>query len=333
MEATFKSPQLWRPDLPLPVPNLDDRTWSDLVEEGRAMIPAWAPAWTNHNASEPGITLIELFAYLSEMLLYRLNRVGDANLIEFLKLINGPSWRMEGGLGAAQRSTLRTLAEIRRAVTPGDFEQLAISVNDTADSTTGKIARVCCITGRNLPAEWEGAAEPDASADVSVVVLTGQPVSSSGGESAPELLRKVRQVLDRARLLCTRVHVLEPRYVRIDLQVRLTIRPNFQEDVVRERVLQCLRRFFDPLHGGPGGGGWPFGRDVYLSEIYQLLTPVNGVEEVRQVVATPVQQKRVVRNRLLEVEAIDLGPGELVKAEIAPKDILIGPAEKYANRN
>ena len=47
------------------------------------MIPAWAPAWTNHNASEPGITLIELFAYLSEMLLYRLNRVGDANVIEF----------------------------------------------------------------------------------------------------------------------------------------------------------------------------------------------------------------------------------------------------------
>jgi hypothetical protein len=175
--------------------------------------------------------------------------------------------------------------------------------------------------------------ETDASADVSVVVLTSRPASPSGGESAPELLRKVRQALDRARLLCTRVHVLEPRYVTIDLQVSLTIRPNFQQDVVHESVLQSLRRFFDPFQGGPGGGGWPFGRDVYLSEIYQLLAPVSGVEEVRQVVATPARQKRVVRNRLLEVEAIDLGPGELVKAEIAPKHILIEPAEKYANRN
>ena len=64
------------------------------------MIPAWAPEWTNYNPSDPGITLIELFAYLSEMLLYRLNRVGDANLLEFLKLINGPSWRLEGTGGS-----------------------------------------------------------------------------------------------------------------------------------------------------------------------------------------------------------------------------------------
>jgi hypothetical protein len=297
------------------------------------MIPAWAPEWTNYNPSDPGITLIELFAYLSEMLLYRLNRVGDANLLEFLKLINGPSWRLEGTIGDAQKSTLRSLGEIHRAVTAYDFEQLALSVNETADSKTGKIARLICIPGRNLPAEWEGAVEQNTSADVSVVVLSDQPASHGGGEPAPELLYKVRHILDRARLLCTRVHVLGPRYVTIGFRARLAIRPNFQPDAVHETALVALRRFFDPVQGGPNGSGWPFGRDVYTSEIYQLLAPLNGVEEVLDVIATPAEQKRILRNRLQEVEAIDLGPGELVKAEIASQGISIEPWKKYANRN
>ena len=60
--------------MPLPLPNLDDRSYTDLVEEARRLIPTYAPEWTNHNPSDPGIMLIELFAYLTEMLIYRLNR-------------------------------------------------------------------------------------------------------------------------------------------------------------------------------------------------------------------------------------------------------------------
>jgi hypothetical protein len=52
--------------LPLNLPNLDDLSWDDLMKEGRSLIPAWAPEWTNHNPSDPGITLVELFAYFSE---------------------------------------------------------------------------------------------------------------------------------------------------------------------------------------------------------------------------------------------------------------------------
>src|SRR5690349_4133941 len=53
--------------MPLPLPNLDDRSYTDLVEEARRLIPTYAPEWTNHNPSDPGIMLIELFAYLTEM--------------------------------------------------------------------------------------------------------------------------------------------------------------------------------------------------------------------------------------------------------------------------
>lgn len=71
----------------IPTPKLDDRTFKDLVEEAIRLIPQYCPEWTNYNPSDPGITLIELFAWMTEMLLYRLNRVPDKNYLAFLNLL------------------------------------------------------------------------------------------------------------------------------------------------------------------------------------------------------------------------------------------------------
>jgi predicted phage baseplate assembly protein len=71
----------------LEAPDLDDRTWEEIVAQARALIPTYAPNWTDHNPSDLGITLIELFAWLAEGMIFRLNRVPDKNLIEFLNLI------------------------------------------------------------------------------------------------------------------------------------------------------------------------------------------------------------------------------------------------------
>jgi hypothetical protein len=68
-------------------PNLDDRTWQELVEEVRGLIPKYAPQWTDHNPSDLGFTLVELFAYLVEGLAYRLNRVPERNYVAFLNLL------------------------------------------------------------------------------------------------------------------------------------------------------------------------------------------------------------------------------------------------------
>ena len=127
--------------MPLPLPNLDDRTWEDLVQEGRALIPGWSPVWTNYNPSDPGITLIELFAYLSEMLMYQLNRISDANRLEFLRLINGPGWELKDGddLRAAEQGTLRAYRQIARAV------PRAISRNWRLQSTTLWIRRAMSV--------------------------------------------------------------------------------------------------------------------------------------------------------------------------------------------
>lgn len=73
--------------MPLPVSNLDDRTFQDLVNEARRRIPLYCPEWTDHNLSDPGITLIELFAWMTELIIYRLNKVPDKNYIKFLELM------------------------------------------------------------------------------------------------------------------------------------------------------------------------------------------------------------------------------------------------------
>lgn len=71
----------------LPIPNLDEKTFDEIVQEARALIARFAPEWTDHNVHDPGITFIELFAWLAEMQIYQLNRVTDKNYEKFLKLV------------------------------------------------------------------------------------------------------------------------------------------------------------------------------------------------------------------------------------------------------
>src|SRR5438552_6059518 len=67
--------------------NLDDRTFEQLYQELRRRIPAYTPEWTDHNDSDPGITLMQMFAWLAEIVIYRLNRVPEKNYIKFLELV------------------------------------------------------------------------------------------------------------------------------------------------------------------------------------------------------------------------------------------------------
>ncbi len=68
-------------------PDLDDRTWQDLVDQARDLIPVYAPDYTDHNPSDPLITLVELFAWMVEGMTYRLNQVPEKHYIEFLNLL------------------------------------------------------------------------------------------------------------------------------------------------------------------------------------------------------------------------------------------------------
>jgi predicted phage baseplate assembly protein len=76
--------------VPLPTPILDDRSYQQLRDELVRRIPVYNSDWTDHNASDPGITLIELFAFLGENLLFRFNQIPEATRLAFLKLLSIP---------------------------------------------------------------------------------------------------------------------------------------------------------------------------------------------------------------------------------------------------
>lgn len=73
--------------MPLTPPILDNRTFEQLVAEIRRRIPTLTPEWTDLNESDPGITLAQLFGFMTEQLLFQVNQVPDKGLVTFLRMV------------------------------------------------------------------------------------------------------------------------------------------------------------------------------------------------------------------------------------------------------
>jgi hypothetical protein len=320
--------------MPISIPNLDDMTWEELVKEGRSLIPAWAPEWTNHNPSDPGITLIELFAFFSETLIYRVNRISDSHLVEFLKLINGPGWAPIESLSEEKRRAIDKLLR-RRLVTSSDYELLVMGNLDRLTLATGEVvARVKCVGESDLDLLDETPEPRFAAGHVSVIVLSNVATTPKPTPSR-ELLRRVRHFLEPGRLLTTRLHVVPPQYVTVGIRATLVLKPDADSEAIQSGAIDRLQVYFDPLKGGSDRKGWPFGRSVYVSEVYQILQEIPGVAYVRrsinsrtgrelsELVVSAADQRREKFNSLDELEAIELLPHELVSITVDRNSILV----------
>jgi baseplate J-like protein len=490
----------------LPLPNLDDRTFTDLSVEMRSLIQRYDKAWTNHNTSDPGITLIELLAWLAEMLIYRMNRVDDRNYLTFLELIgirpsgpqtmvtfeisipqtalpanfvlprgtrvaardersgrdivfetiadvaarnddwddvrhlwvfkvaavntesieselvgfstgaprqgfslkqkpvfvvqeqesdaanprvtvqvagspvawtykadllsSGPtdehftiepliglirfgdgnagkippsgarltcSYRRFGGsagnipagqidtlvdpfegidpavvsvanayaaTGGADGETvddlltrgLASLLEPYRAVSDEDFEFL------TLRAAPDKVARVNVVADRNLAGttpEEEGhvsiiilpaieqlgvppsPADYDAAAHTFILNRTVSGVTTAlAGHQVARLKKEILRYLDERRLITTAVHVVDPPFTGVHLNLSVGAKPGVNSERVKEAVGKAIAAFLDPYAGWEDHTGWPHGRNVYRSELYQLIEAIEGVDHV-----------------------------------------------------
>jgi hypothetical protein len=146
--------------LPIQLPDLDTRNYDDILGEMIASIPKYTDTWTNHNPSDPGITILELLCWITETTLYRMNHVPHESYVNFLRLVAGASGVDEvnrllndPSLYWSHRKILEFLKEIEngntknveeikatalnflksryRAVTEDDFCALAIEATDS----------------------------------------------------------------------------------------------------------------------------------------------------------------------------------------------------------
>ena len=258
--------------MPIPLPNLDDRTYDDLIEEARALIPSLYPRWTDHNPTDPGIILIELFAWLTEMTIYHLNRVPEANYVAFLRLLNGPDagQRLTGNLDDDIRTTVLSLRERARAVTCDDFEYLARwkvghkpqLPQEIKDAGGGIVLRARCVPKRNLDTTLPNTHEIEAPGHISLVVVTDQPPERPG---LPESIRnELFAYLDERRLLTTRHHVVGPTYVRVRLTATLFLKEDVPNTAALDAAATAVRNFSAPSHRQKMRGRGPLG-EMYTS--------------------------------------------------------------------
>src|ERR1044071_4313470 len=110
--------------MPITLPKIDDRRYQDLLDEALARIPVHTPEWTNFNDSDPGVTLVQLWAFIAESMLYRSNQIPERNRRKFLTLL---------GLRLAPGAAARGLVVFSEASEP-------ITLDRDAELLAGQVA-------------------------------------------------------------------------------------------------------------------------------------------------------------------------------------------------
>lgn len=301
------------------LPVLDDKTYADLMQEAQASIAKIYPGWTDHNPADPGIALIELFAWLSDIMLYRLGRLTDERYVAFLRLLSGPDFELAEGeaLNDAIRTTLGKVRERYRAVSVDDYDYLVRTAWPASEvgASLEKILRVKCLPERNLLASDKIGAAP---AWVSLLVLP-----ESGGGSAPwvvpseALTAGLLGFFKNRKLITTRLCVAGPTYVPISVSATLYIKDFATAEGVRPAGRSILERYFDPISGGEDGRGFPFGGEINISKIYAILDGVRGVDFTEGVSVTTADGAARELTDGDEVLAVDLLDYELPRLDAA----------------
>ncbi len=200
-----------------------------------------------------------------------------------------------------EEAKLRGPVEIRtrnRAVAAVDFELLA-------RQAAPAVARVKCVPGT----------EEDGPGAVRLLVVPARGVDATGPLRFEELvppaqdLAKIASYLDERRVIGTRIQVLAPYYQGLTVVARMRAVPAADPGALAESALAALYRYFDPIGGGPNGGGWPFGRAVHIGEVYSVLQRLPGTEMVEEALlftADPIERTRGRQVDRLELDGRSL---------------------------
>ena len=187
----------------------------------------------------------------------------------------------EGGLDAetleaAMMRAPQLLRSRGRAVTESDFEFLAQQALPSA------ISRVKCLQPR--PSE-AGRVKPGQIYVLIIPRIHSPARYLEAAELQPDEadIARLSELLEERRLLTTRLDIRAPVYRWVTCKVQLRANPGVNPETVEAEVLNRLHTFLNPISGGPNGDGWPFGRDLFVSDVYQCLQGLPNVQFIRGV--------------------------------------------------
>jgi hypothetical protein len=298
--------------------------FDDLVREGLALIPGHAPNWTNYNPSDPGITLIELLAWLSEMLAYRADRISPDARLNLLRLLHGADWtgwrQLTGqpapDIDAAITRQLHTLSQVQCAITVCDFEHLAarFAAERLGPSHSVQVA----ITSGSELQTLIGADDPNEAPhrNLGVVLAPEQMLTE---EEVVDLCRHVREQLEPLCLLTSQVHVVRPVYVIVDVACHIAVSPGFDSESVLAGVTGALLRRFGPAQkGDPPATHRRLGRPVYLSQIAEVIDDAEGVDYAQDIEVCRLEREGQTKREHHPVVGVRIGTASRVGRDTCP---------------
>ena len=189
----------------------------------------------------------------------------------------------------------------RRAVTPADFEHLV------RQAFAAEVARVRC-----LQASLSGGDGRPGPGQIYILAIPRLPEHLATGY-VPEgqlaldddLRQRIEAYLDEHRLLTAQLTVRTPDYRRVSVTVDLQVRAEADSHRVEQAVAARLEALLNPFVGGMEGKGWPFGRDLYLSDLYACIQGVEGVEYIKDLQMSWLDRKNQPRVEDKKIELLD----------------------------
>lgn len=282
------------------IPDLD-KNYEDLIDELVQSIPHFSADWTNFNPSDPGITLLELFSYIAEHLIYRSNQVTEKTYFNFLQLIAGarqldPFDGLQADLmdqvkkweknQQADLPTIRAMVErywgyTNRAISTRDFYALALEAYFSVEaSIPASNINYRELTLTQLEQIRRVIVMPDEDHLSINVLLNPAPKPAPDSEA---LLLAVKNNLITKRPIGTVINVRVVYYTSVCLYMALTISSSVGAKTVEETIRTKIEAYLNSITGGNDHKGWPMGKSLTLYELKLISEEVEGVDEVNEV--------------------------------------------------
>lgn len=312
--------------MPLPNLNLDDKNFEELVEEAKKYIPIYAPEWTDHGIHDPGITLIELFAWISEMQIYYLSKITEENKASFLKILGTPineDNKVDANISKARKDIKKTYS----AITPEDYEYLVYEYLESAYSEGGFSKSKYSegqysedeylvdeyseneysddeyfdeLRNKHFKDNFRVKAVPDVENQLMKVIIANR---YNINNDISDLYEDIYSYLDEHRIVGTPLYVGGAEFVKVSISADINIKKSYNFEAVKNMAKKKLIEFLDPFNGGVLKKGWPFGRKVFKSEINQILAKVDGVKCVQNV---GIYSSSIPDNGLIDLNIQDI---------------------------